>query len=118
VVNSSWSSRELRSVTRGTRSPTPACSPRRRQRRPCRSVGALTRRPAVVGAPHDCLDPGVPGGGDHGTHVAGAAALVRSVNPGYNANQLESALKRAADVPEGYEKTYYGSGYLNVLDAL
>jgi subtilisin family serine protease len=51
-------------------------------------------------------------------NVAGAAALVKSVNPGYNANQLESALKRAADVPEGYEKTYYGSGYLSVLDAL
>jgi subtilisin family serine protease len=117
VVNSSWSSRELRSVTRGTRSPLPRVlvrldSGRRAGRR------SLTRRPAVVGAPHDGLDPDVPGGGDHGTHVAGAAALVKSVNPGYNANRLESALKQAADVPEGYEKTYYGSGYLNVLDAL
>lgn len=51
-------------------------------------------------------------------NVAGAAALVKSVNPDYNANQLESALKQAADVPEGYDKAYYGSGYLNILDAL
>ncbi|WP_277555319.1 S8 family serine peptidase [Halobaculum limi] len=51
-------------------------------------------------------------------NVAGAAALVKSVNPDYNANQLESALKRAADVPDGYDKTYYGSGYLNIVDAL
>ena len=51
-------------------------------------------------------------------NVAGAAALVKSVNPGYNANQVESALKRAADVPSGYDKTFYGSGYLNILDAL
>jgi len=50
--------------------------------------------------------------------VAGAAALVKSVNPNYNANQVESALKRAADVPDGYDKTYYGSGYLNIVDAL
>ncbi|QCC49878.1 S8 family serine peptidase [Halapricum salinum] len=51
-------------------------------------------------------------------NVAGAAALVKSANPRYNANQVESALKRAADVPSGYEKAYYGSGYLNVVDAL
>ncbi len=51
-------------------------------------------------------------------NVAGAAALVKSANPDYNANQIESALKRAADVPDDYDKTYYGSGYLNVLDAL
>jgi subtilisin family serine protease len=50
--------------------------------------------------------------------VAGAAALVKSANPEYNANQVEAALKRAADVPSGYDKSYYGSGYLNVLDAL
>ncbi|MFW5903336.1 MAG: S8 family serine peptidase [Halolamina sp.] len=50
--------------------------------------------------------------------VAGAAALVKSANPNYNANQVESALKRAADVPDGYDKTYYGSGYLNIVDAL
>jgi subtilisin family serine protease len=51
-------------------------------------------------------------------NVAGAAALVKSANPNYNANQVEAALKRAADVPDGYDKTYYGSGYLNILDAL
>jgi subtilisin family serine protease len=51
-------------------------------------------------------------------NVAGAAALVKSANPNYNANQVESALKRAADVPMGYDKTFYGSGYLNILDAL
>ncbi|PSQ19058.1 peptidase S8 and S53 subtilisin kexin sedolisin [Halobacteriales archaeon QS_8_69_26] len=50
--------------------------------------------------------------------VAGAAALVKSTNPGYNANQIESALERAADVPAGYDKSYYGSGYLNLVDAL
>jgi len=51
-------------------------------------------------------------------NVAGAAALVKSANPGYNANQVETALKRAADVPAGYDKAYYGSGYLNIVDAL
>jgi subtilisin family serine protease len=50
--------------------------------------------------------------------VAGGAALVKSANPNYNANQVESALERAADVPEDYDKTYYGSGYLNIVDAL
>ena len=51
-------------------------------------------------------------------NVAGAAALVKSANPNYNANQVEAALKEAAEVPEEYDKTYYGSGYLNILDAL
>ncbi|MDR5673207.1 S8 family serine peptidase [Halalkaliarchaeum sp. AArc-GB] len=50
--------------------------------------------------------------------VAGAAALVKSANPSYDANQVESALERAADVPDGYDKTYYGSGFLNIVDAL
>lgn len=50
--------------------------------------------------------------------VAGAAALVKSANPNYNANQVQSALERAADVPDEYEKTYYGSGFLNIVDAL
>ncbi|MFB6176669.1 MAG: S8 family serine peptidase, partial [Halobaculum sp.] len=50
--------------------------------------------------------------------VAGAAALVKSANPSYNANQVESALKRAADVPDGYDKRFYGSGFVNVVDAL
>jgi len=51
-------------------------------------------------------------------NVAGAAALVKSTNSGYNANQIRSALEEAADVPDEYGKEYYGSGYLNVLDAL
>jgi len=50
--------------------------------------------------------------------VAGAAALVKSANPRYNANQVEAALKRAASVPDGYDKAYYGAGFVNVLDAL
>jgi len=51
-------------------------------------------------------------------NVAGAAALVKSANPNYNANQVETALKEAAEVPDDYGKEYYGSGYLNILDAL
>lgn len=51
-------------------------------------------------------------------NVSGAAALVKANNPEYNPEQIESALKRAADVLEDYEKTYYGAGYLNMLDAL
>ena len=51
-------------------------------------------------------------------NVAGAAALVTSANPSYNANQVEAALKRAASVPSGRDTAYYGSGFLNVLDAL
>jgi subtilisin family serine protease len=50
--------------------------------------------------------------------VTGAAALVKSANPDYSANQVEAALKRAADVPDGYDKAFYGSGFVNVLDAL
>lgn len=50
--------------------------------------------------------------------VTAAVALVKSVNPGYAANQSVSSLKRAADVPEGCENAYYGSGYLNPLLAV
>lgn len=50
--------------------------------------------------------------------VAGAAALVKSANPGLNANQVEAALEGAADVPSGYGKEFYGSGFLNITDAL
>ena len=50
--------------------------------------------------------------------VAGAAALVKSVYPDYNANQVESALTRSAEVPSSYEKTYYGSGYIDPLGAV
>jgi subtilisin family serine protease len=51
-------------------------------------------------------------------NVAGAAALVKSANPNYNPNQVESALTEAADVPDDYDKTFYGAGYLNIVDAL
>ncbi|MFD1515602.1 S8 family peptidase [Halomarina rubra] len=51
-------------------------------------------------------------------NVAGAAALVKSANPDYSANQVESALKRAAEVPSVAGKEYYGSGFLNIVDAL
>lgn len=51
-------------------------------------------------------------------NVSGAAALVKSANPGYNANQVESALKEAAEVPEVAGKEYYGSGFLDVVGAL
>jgi subtilisin family serine protease len=51
-------------------------------------------------------------------NVSGAAALVKANNPDYNPAQIKSALKRAADVPEDYDKAYYGSGYLNIVDAL
>ncbi|WP_336037618.1 S8 family peptidase [Halobacterium yunchengense] len=50
--------------------------------------------------------------------VAGAVALVKSVAPDLNANQVESVLERTADVPDGYDKTYYGSGFLNPLAAV
>ncbi|WP_227378445.1 S8 family serine peptidase [Haladaptatus halobius] len=51
-------------------------------------------------------------------NVSGAAALVKANNPNYSPAQLESALKQAATVPDGYNKAYYGSGYLNILDAI
>ena len=50
--------------------------------------------------------------------VAGAAALVRSVDPDLNANDVEATLKDAASVPEGYDKAYYGAGFIDVLGAL
>lgn len=50
--------------------------------------------------------------------VAGAAALLASENPDYNANQLASTLTGAASVPDGAEKAYYGSGFLDIVGAL
>lgn len=50
--------------------------------------------------------------------VTGAVALVKSVNPEYNANQVESVLERTAEVPDGYDKAYYGVGYLDTLGAV
>ena len=50
--------------------------------------------------------------------VVGAAALVKSVNPNYNANQVRSALKRTASVPDGYDKAFYGAGFLDPVSAV
>ena len=50
--------------------------------------------------------------------VAGAAALVKAENPEYNANQVESVLKRTATVPAGYEKAYYGAGVVDPAAAV
>lgn len=50
--------------------------------------------------------------------VAAAAALVKSVNPDYSANQVRSVLERTASVPDGYGKEYYGAGFLNPLAAV
>jgi subtilisin family serine protease len=41
-------------------------------------------------------------------NVSGAGALVKANNSEYNPAQTKSALKRAADVPEGYDKTSTG----------
>jgi hypothetical protein len=50
--------------------------------------------------------------------VAGAAALAESVAPDLNASQVESLLKRTAAVPDGYEKTYYGAGFVDPHEAV
>lgn len=50
--------------------------------------------------------------------VAGAAALVKSVAPDYNPNQVEQTLERTAEVPKEYDKTYYGSGFIDPLEAV
>jgi|AntRauMinimDraft_4_1070384.scaffolds.fasta_scaffold00654_7 subtilisin family serine protease len=50
--------------------------------------------------------------------VAAAAALVKSVDPEAGANQVENTLERTAEVPEGFEKAYYGSGVLDPLAAV
>lgn len=50
--------------------------------------------------------------------VTAAAALVKSVAPDYGPDQVENALERTAEVPDGYDETYYGSGFLNPLAAV
>lgn len=50
--------------------------------------------------------------------VTGAVALVRSEHPTWGSDKVESALERAASVPDDYDKTFYGSGFLNLVDAL
>ncbi|PSP76408.1 peptidase S8 and S53 subtilisin kexin sedolisin [Halobacteriales archaeon QS_1_68_20] len=48
--------------------------------------------------------------------VTGAAALVKSENPNYNANQVRQTLERTAD--RVGDKAYHGSGFLNPVDAV
>lgn len=50
--------------------------------------------------------------------VSGAVAAYRSLHPNAESDEVEAALERAAAVPDEYDKTYYGSGFLNILDAL
>lgn len=50
--------------------------------------------------------------------VAGAVALVRSVAPDANANEVGTHLRNAASVPGGYDRAYYGAGYLDTLGAV
>lgn len=50
--------------------------------------------------------------------VTGAAALVKSANPDYDADQVGSVLRRTADVPDGFDRPYYGGGYLDLLAAV
>lgn len=50
--------------------------------------------------------------------VSGAVALVRSQHPNATADSVESILERAASVPEGYDKKFYGGGFLDPLAAV
>ncbi|NKE35754.1 S8 family serine peptidase [Natronococcus sp. JC468] len=50
--------------------------------------------------------------------VAGAVALVRSVDGRANANQVRTTLERTASVPDEYERKYYGRGYLDTQAAV
>lgn len=50
--------------------------------------------------------------------VAGAVALLRSVDAGLNANQVKKALQRTASVPADYDKTYYGHGFIDLPAAV
>lgn len=50
--------------------------------------------------------------------VTGAAALIRSVDPDLNTNQVQRTLENTATIPEGYDKSYYGAGVINPADAV
>lgn len=50
--------------------------------------------------------------------ITGAVALVRDLYPETTSDDVEAKLERAASVPDGYDKAFYGSGFLNILDAL
>lgn len=53
--------------------------------------------------------------------VTGAAALLASLDEGprqSQANRIESTLTQTATPPEGYDKAYYGSGFIDPLAAV
>lgn len=53
--------------------------------------------------------------------VTGAAALLASIDTGprgSQANRIESTLTQTATTPEGYDKAYYGSGFIDPLAAV
>lgn len=50
--------------------------------------------------------------------VAGAAALVREVQPNANARQVENAIKQGADLVQGRNDPHLGAGRLNAAGAL
>ncbi|UPV74851.1 S8 family serine peptidase [Halorussus limi] len=50
--------------------------------------------------------------------VTGAAALVKSSAADLNANQVQNALEQTASVPDGYDKAYYGHGFVDPLGAV
>lgn len=50
--------------------------------------------------------------------VTGAVALVRSQYPNATADKVESILERAASVPDGFDKAYYGAGFLDPAAAV
>ncbi|MFC6769652.1 S8 family serine peptidase [Natrinema soli] len=50
--------------------------------------------------------------------VVGAAALVKSQNPTFNANQVRKTLENTAETVEEHDKAYYGSGFLNPAAAV
>lgn len=50
--------------------------------------------------------------------VTGAAALIKSVNPDLDTEQVQRTLEQTATIPDGYDKTYYGAGVINPADAV
>lgn len=51
--------------------------------------------------------------------VTGAAALIASTySDSMNSNEIANGLKRAASIPDEYNKQYYGSGFIDVLSAV
>lgn len=50
--------------------------------------------------------------------AAGAAGLVQNQNPDATPGKIETILKRTASVPDDYDKTFYGAGFLDPVAAL